>query len=73
MDAHSSSVGSSQASSSKFHGSFSMTNKQWETVMPRPTGYGDTTATYIRKVKIHSHMYSKYISTDRNQSTKAQC
>jgi len=40
--------------------------------MPHPTGYGDTTVTYIRTVKIPSHTYTKYISTCTNQSTEAQ-
>ena len=29
-------------------------------VTPRPHEYGDTTATYIRRTEIPSHMYAKY-------------
>jgi len=31
-----------------------------KTVMPRPIGYGDATATYIRRSKIPSHIYVKH-------------
>ena len=42
-----------------------------QSVMPRPTGYGGTIVTYIRRADIPSHTYAKHISTCRNQSTKA--
>ena len=41
-------------------------------VTPHPTGYGDTTATYIRRVKIPSHTYVKHNNTVRNQRIEAQ-
>ena len=33
-------------------------------VTPHPTGYGDTTATYIFKAKITSHTYTKHNCTE---------
>jgi len=34
----------------------------------RSHGYGDVTATYIRKAETPSHIYMQSIITDRNQS-----
>jgi len=38
-------------------------------VTPRFHGYGDVTATYIRRSELPSHIYAKHKSTTRNQST----
>jgi len=41
-------------------------------VTPRSRGYGDVTATYIRRSKIPSHIYMLSISAGKNQSTKTR-
>ena len=40
-------------------------------VMPRSRGYGNVTATYIRRSK-YPYIYTLSISTDKNQGTEAR-
>ena len=49
-----------------------LTNQLASLLLYRPVGYRDTTATYIRKAEIPSHICTLSIRTGKNQSTKVQ-